>query len=301
MSAEQMRIFMKLTEASYTGPLDHPEVSYSAEEKKGEITKVVATLNGYQSGKYTKMGRNLLRISRINEKIEKLKEQIKQETRESIAELFHAEDAARTRVIDTVGFIFTMTKDPEPSNTVKYAKVLEELEQHLTPELVTVMEAIKAKYTTTVHKEPALIKVKDKKEVAEEGIDLSEGVWDQLKAFVGKFAQKIMSWASSYDRRLDKLKRIANVNESTNEAVSLGNNYEYIAKVLSRKEVGDFIDRDQKFLKLSNMSVVSKVGDEYMITRYLPGHDSPQVRYVKPNIIDDFGITPEIQAKLDSI
>jgi hypothetical protein len=218
MSADKMRKFMKLTEASYTGPLDHPEVSYSAEEKKGEITKVIANLNGYQSGKYTKMGRNLKRIERISARIDQIKQEVKQDTRESIAELFHAEDAARTRVIETVGFIFTLTKDPKPAETVKYAQVLKELEEHLTPELLVVLEGIKAKYTTIVEKEPALIKAKDKRDVQEEGISLSEGIWDQLKAFVSKFSQKIMSWASSYDTKLDRLKAMAGVNESLDES-----------------------------------------------------------------------------------
>lgn len=217
---EQMRLYMALTEAEYKGPMDHPEVSYSHEEKKGEINKVIATLKGYQSGRFTKLGRTLNRISWLSDKLDQLKEQAKQETREHIAELFHAEDAVRTRVIDTVGFIFTMTKDPEASKTVKYAKVLEELQEHLTPELKVVMEALVEKHSSITQKAPALIKAQDKSRMAtEEGIDmdLNEGLWDGIKSFISKFAAKIMNWTKSYDAKLDKLKAMAQVNESMYE------------------------------------------------------------------------------------
>jgi len=215
---EQMRLFMALTEADYTGPVDHPEVSYSHNETKGEITKVIANLKGNYSGKFTKLGRTLNRISWLSEKLDQLTAQAKQETREHIAELFHAEDAVRTRVIDTVSFTLTMTKDPTPSKTVKYAKVLEELEEHLTPDLLAIMNALVEKHSSITTKAPALIKRADKA-VAEEGIDmdLNEGVWDGIKAFVAKFSAKIMSWTKSYDAKLDKLKAMAQTNESMYE------------------------------------------------------------------------------------
>lgn len=212
-NTEQMRIFMALTEAEYKGPVDHPEVSYDHKETKGEINKVIANLKGNYSGKFTKLGRTLNRISWLSDKLDQLKQQAKQETREHIAELFNAEDAVRTRVIDTVSFTFTMSKDPEPSKTVKYAKVLEELQEHLTPELLQVMEALVEKHSSITHKEPSLIKAKDK---TREGIDmdLNEGVWDGIKAFVAKFSAKIQNWAKGYDSKLAALKSQVQTNEN---------------------------------------------------------------------------------------
>ncbi len=205
----QMRLFMKLTEAEYTGPIDSPNVSYSHEEKKGEITKVIANLESYESGRYTKLGRNLNRIKWLSEKIDQLKEEVKADTKGAIADLFHADDACRTRVVETVSFTFEMTKDPKPTNTVQYAKVLEALEEHLTPELLAVMEGLKAQFSNTVQKSPGL-KAKDKRyESIEEAIQLEEGFLDKLKDIAKRFYAKITSWASSYDSKLAKLKKLA--------------------------------------------------------------------------------------------
>lgn len=206
---DQMRLFMKLTEADYTGPIDSPNIAYSAEEKKGEITKVIATLNSHDSGRYTKLGRNLNRIKWLSDKIDQLKEEVKADTKGAIADLFHADDACRTRVVETVSFTFEMTKDPKPTTTVQYSKVLEALEEHLTPELIAVMEGLKAQFSNVTQKSPGL-KAKDKRyESIEEAIQLEEGFLDKIKDLAKRFYAKVASWGKSYDAKLDKLKAMA--------------------------------------------------------------------------------------------
>lgn len=207
----------QVAEADYKGPIEHPDVSYSSVETKGEITKVVAHLQSYQSGRYTKLGRNLHRVERLEARIKQIKEEAKGEAKELIADLFNAEDAARTRVVETVSFTFQLTKDPKATESVQYAKVLKELEDHLTPELVQVMESLKAKYSSTVQKSPALSATDNK---ATEGFDLNEGVWDQMKAFFAKFVQQIQSWGKSYDAKLAALKASVGVSEAVEEAAS---------------------------------------------------------------------------------
>src|SRR4051812_44829415 len=68
-------------EVPYQGKVDSPEVSYDSKSKGGEIHKVIASLTGNWSGKYTKLGRNLLRIDRINARVNALKEEVKDDTR----------------------------------------------------------------------------------------------------------------------------------------------------------------------------------------------------------------------------
>jgi len=214
-NSENMRKMMVLMEAPYEGPLKDPNVSYSSEEKKGEITKVIANLSSYQSGRYTKLGRNLNRIKWLSEKIDQLKEEVKGEAREAIADLFHAEDACRTRVVETVGFTFNLTKDPAPQKSVQYAKVLEELEGHLTPELVAVLEGLKNKFSTTIQKAPSL-KASDKRM---ESVELNEGIFDNIRAWARKFYDKITSWGKRYDAKLDQLRAQAGLNESASTLV----------------------------------------------------------------------------------
>lgn len=211
-----MREFMKLMEAEYEGgPVIHPDVRYSHEEKKGQINKVIATLSSYKSAEYTKLGRKFNRIKELSDEIDKLKEEVKADTKVYIADMFNAEDECRTRVIETVGFTFELTKVPEPSKTVQYSKVLDALAEHLTPELIAVMESLKNQFSNTVQKSPGL-KATDKS-VKKESLELNEGFWDNLRAYARKFLTKITAWGKSYDRKLDALRAEVGLSESLNE------------------------------------------------------------------------------------
>ena len=208
-NANEMRGFLNLFEAAapdYVGKIQHPEVSYKAEETKGKINKVIVFLKGYQSQRFTKLGRTLKRIEWLEAKAKKLKEETKAEVKELAADWFHAEDAVSTRVIDTVGFLFEMSKDPKATETVKYAKVIEELQEHLAPELQDVLETLIAKHTSTVQKSPSL-KTTDKAAQTEESIN--EGVGEKLKGFYAKLKNWVSSWGAKYDSKLDALKREA--------------------------------------------------------------------------------------------
>lgn len=208
---EQMRKAMNLMEdaSAYKGRLEHPAIKYSAEQTKGEITKVIANLEAAPSGRYTKLGRNMMAIQRYSDRINELKEAVKQDTRELVADLFNAEDAARTRVVETVSFTFQLTKDPKATETVQYKKVLDELQSHLTPELIAVMRTLEEKYKTVTQKAPAL-SYQDKRpkeeSISEGSEELTEGLADKLKAFASKFFGWVQSWGKKYDAKLEALK-----------------------------------------------------------------------------------------------
>lgn len=207
--SSMMRKSILLIEAALINPAN-ASFDYQG-DKKGQITKVVATLKSYDSGRYTRLGRNLRRIERLEDRIKALKEQTKQESRELIAGLFNAEDAVLTRVVETVSFVFQMTKDPAETTTVKYASVLKELQEHLTPELLSIMETLVAKHSSVVQKAPAL-KAIDKDENTSES--LSEGIGDKLRTFFQKVLDKVLSWGKSYDSRLNRLKAEVGISES---------------------------------------------------------------------------------------
>lgn len=216
--AKNIRSYMAILNektVAYSGARDSKDVTYSAEvAASGEIKKVIAQLQSYDSGRYTKLGRNLKRIERINARITEIKEEVKQDTRELIADLFHAEDACRTRMVETVGFIFQLTKDPKASVTYKYSDILEELTAHLTPELITVMEAIKKKYGTTNNPKPPSLSAKDKV-MNQEGIHEGFGdALDKIKGVLHKFYNAITNWGRNYDEKLDRLQAQAAMVES---------------------------------------------------------------------------------------
>lgn len=215
--ASNMRRFLTVLEkeAYYVGPKASDTVTYAAEQTKGKITKITATLKSYDSGRYTKLGRNLLRIQELTEEVKVLQQETKAEARELVADLFKAEDAACTRVVDTVGFMFHMSKDPEAVSSVSYAKVLKDLESHLTPELIKVLEALKAKHTSAPVQKAASLKATDKAPKTEES--MMEGIGDKLIGFFKKLYQDIKAWGVGYDSKLDDLKAQMGMTEGLEE------------------------------------------------------------------------------------
>jgi hypothetical protein len=144
---KDMRHYINLLEAR----VDDPNVEY-----EDDPTKVTAHLGSYQSAKYTKLARNLQRIDDLSAEIKQLKAETKTQTREDVIELFDVEDAVLTRVVKTKSAIFKLTKDPKPTKTPDYKKILEEMEKVLTPELIKVLEVLKEEHVKITEKEPAL-------------------------------------------------------------------------------------------------------------------------------------------------
>mgnify|MGYP000727153710 CR=1 FL=1 len=164
------------------------------------IDKVVAKLKSYDSQSYTKLAQKVERIEVLEDEIKALKAQVKSEAKEHVHSLFEAEDTVRTRVVDTVSFIITLSKDPKPTETVQYAKVIAELEKSLTPELVALLENLKAQFKTVTQKEPSL-KIAKK--------DLTESFGNAFARYTDKFNNFVSKWSSKYDKKLDKLKQLA--------------------------------------------------------------------------------------------
>ncbi len=188
------------------GRVLHPDVSYDVSD-----SKVVATLKSYKSATYTRLAKNVEEMIRLKAEAEKYEKMVKDDAREAMADLFSAEDAARTRMVDTVSFIMQITKDPKAATTVKYAEVIKELADHLTPELNKVMEAIVAKHSKTNAPKPPAYSYEMK---PKESVDLSEGAWDGIKAFFAKFLAKVQAWGTKYDQKLDALKAQVAMGES---------------------------------------------------------------------------------------
>lgn len=230
----------------YQGSKSSEDITYSSEEKKGVITKVIARITGITSGRYTKLGRNLKKIEQLEKEIKVLKAEVKTDTKELIQDLFNADDIARTRVVETVGFLFELTKDPAVTVSVKYQKVLEEMEKHLTPELIVVLESIKTKFTTPASpKSPALSYV-DKGGMNE----ASNGIVDKIKSFFSRFLKTTERWAVSYDNKLDALKaEISTVKEEFSEIKEDAIEY---ANAIVEKSVTDAADVYAKNMNESN-------------------------------------------------
>lgn len=165
--------------------IESPDVAYVQEP-----TKVTAKLGSYQSAKFTRLAKNMARIDVLTEELKTLQAEVKQQRREDVAELFNVEDAVFTRVVETKSAVFKLTKDPAPTESPQYKKILEELEQHLTPELIKVLEALKKEHVTVTQKEPALTYE-----------PIAESPASSILA-------KIKNWLPGFDRRLDQVEAV---------------------------------------------------------------------------------------------
>jgi gas vesicle protein len=178
--------------------MESVEYEYSAD-------KVIARLKSYDSQTYTKLAQKVERMSELSEELNRLKKEVRQETRDNIAALFEASDATRTRVVETVSFIFTLSKDPKPTETPKYKDILAEIERFMTPELIRVLEGLKSTMFSVTQKEASLkIKPVDDQ-------DLKESVSDNIERLSQEVLEKTSSWAEAYDKRLQELKAKAGV------------------------------------------------------------------------------------------
>lgn len=178
---------MKISELTQLAEARSPEFDYEETEKQ-----VIVRLKSYNSQTYTKLAQKVERISQLEAEVKQLKEEVKQHTRENIADLFSAEDAVKTRIVETVGLILQLSKDPEATRAPKYKEILETLSTQFTPELIAAMEALKESLVTVTQKAPGL-KIKP----------LDEG---QLGQFFSNIKSRILNWANNYDQKLLMLK-----------------------------------------------------------------------------------------------
>lgn len=162
-------------------------------------TKVIANLRSHDSAKYTKLAKNLLKISELSKEIKELETTTKAETKELIADLFdEAEDITKTRVVNTISFTFELSKNPKPTNTTKYAEVLKELEEHLTPELIEKLNELKEKYSSTTQRSPS-IKVEP----------VQESLVPNWMKNIYSWIKSLKIWGKNYDEKLQNLEKIS--------------------------------------------------------------------------------------------
>jgi hypothetical protein len=187
------------TERDADGRLVHPDVSYDV--KGGKSPKITATLGSHTSAMFTKMAQNVQKAKMMAEELKSLEEDIKAEARDMIGDLFAPADEAMMRVVETVSFAIELKKAAKDVPSTKYASVLEEFATHLTPELLKVLESLKAKYTSYADKAGALsISAKT------ESVELDEGLTDKFAAFFAKLADAVRNWGSQYDAKIAELR-----------------------------------------------------------------------------------------------
>ena len=162
--------------------------------KEYDKNKVIIDLRNKADKKndqrYSDLANHIRDVETAEKEIKATKDEIKVGTKELIADLFTAEEAVMTRVVRVNNAIFTLSKDPEPTTTIQYKKVLDALCKVLTPELRQKLEELKEEYSSTSQRLASL-----KLEFAGGETILT------LQAHLRKFLERIQRWSGSFDHR----------------------------------------------------------------------------------------------------
>lgn len=174
---------------------DHPEVKYEIAHKRktveSEIDKINVILNGHKSGSVTKLARTFNRIKFIAKQQTKLKNQMTEELKSVSDAFFDEEDKIYTRVIKTVQFILTLSKETTHAATtmsnINFEAVLADLSVAM-PELEDTLAELMEKHTEILEiaektTQQRLTSVKPVKPKLEESIKLS-AFRDKLSNYV---------------------------------------------------------------------------------------------------------------------
>jgi hypothetical protein len=180
---------------------------YTEKRVKGALNKVVLELDGNSSGAMSRLMTRYKRLDRSWKLLEEKRNEVNAQVKEVADRIFDAEDAAATRVIETVSYTVMLTKatkaeDKEAEYKTDYESAFSELAK-LVPELQAQVDAIKAKYTEL---KPA----KDTPSALKYTPKLDEGMMDVVKGWAAKakaFVKEVLAWGKAYDAKLDAFRR----------------------------------------------------------------------------------------------
>ena len=177
------------------------ELAYEEKKVKGQLDRVILSLQGNQSGKFTRL---ISRYKKLQKAVEKLQEHqalLNADIKEEVEDLFNADDEVLTRVVDTISATLTLSKKQSVrTEKVDYALILEKLVA-LVPELEEQVKLLVEEHTkiTVAEKSPAL------------RTTIKEGLKDwgkKIKEIAKQALKTAKNWGKSYDSELAEVKEL---------------------------------------------------------------------------------------------
>jgi RNA polymerase-interacting CarD/CdnL/TRCF family regulator len=196
------------------------DLNYREIAKKGQIDRIVVTLQGSDSAVMSKVAGRLKRlddaIKLMSERREELKTGWKDKKgeyhpglREKVSELFDPADVVYTRVVDTVSFSVVLAKkvEKEPEKITDWEAVAKEFIALIDNDLEDTVNSIIEKFTSIkkVNEKEAAVRIEP---IVKEGIsDIAKAFIAKIKKVIGDLPKQIARWAINFDKKLDKLKQ----------------------------------------------------------------------------------------------
>ena len=182
------------------------DLNYKEKLVKGQIDRVTVELEAHESGAMTKLASRYFSIDKSVKKLMEIKEKMNAGVKERAEALFNAEDIVLTRVVETVSFGLTLSKQMQTAETtvekVNYEKIAKELMALISEDLKPQVDAI-IKEATTKTVIPASTK--------SPGLRITPKNEGFVGDAVNKFKELVLrfkNWARSYDKKLNNLKRM---------------------------------------------------------------------------------------------
>lgn len=172
-----------------------PSLTYTEKKVKEKIDRVILSLQGNQSGKFTKLISNYKKIQKACEALAKKQDELNSHLKEEVEALYDAQDEVYTRVVDTISATLTLSKKQVVTTTkTDYEAVLAKLIE-ATPELESKIKELVDQFTkvTTTDKSPAL-----RTTIKEDLKDLAK----QLKEMAKEALKSFKAWGKSFDKKL---------------------------------------------------------------------------------------------------
>lgn len=183
------------------------DLTYTPYKVKGIVDRVIVELKGNDSANFTKLATEYAKINAAIEKLDVKKKALNKDLRGQVEAIFDAEDAVLTRVVDTVSFTITLSKEAkkESKPVVDFEKIAHALAELIPNELQAKVDEIAKLYTSIQETNPKAPGVSVKPKVTE-GQELSEGLLSAIAAKIKKFTDRFKKWKADFDAELDGLK-----------------------------------------------------------------------------------------------
>lgn len=179
----------------------YKEVSPKSGKDKGVMNKIIATLSGSSSSAFRVALEDMLALQELEAKVKELKAKVERDgVKEKMHNFFGPAYEFVTRVVELANtYQLILTKQPIAKTNVKWSQAWEELQKHLTPELLAKGEEIVKMYSTIQAPEAPRLSVEPLEESA-----ISDA-WSKIKSWFSHFADSVKSWGKSFDTKLSHL------------------------------------------------------------------------------------------------
>jgi len=203
----------------YLAEARRQDLVYQEKKVKDKLDKVTVALSGTESGTFTKLIKEYVKIEEQIETLGEQRSKLNTDMKEKAEDLFDAEEIYVTRVIETASATLQLSKASvakRGEDKVDYEAAFKKLLE-LMPELVEKGNELIKEFTipgALGNPKSSALTIKDvKKDVAESVEILDEAaVKNLLKIFTDKFKalkKSFTTWARGYDSKLKRIKASA--------------------------------------------------------------------------------------------